>query len=160
LSRKVEQLASELSNVDWAWDVMSWQKKADDFGLKEKEILGNRRAYASPMGDIWYAYLDEGLLRVEVNYDIFEDSSSLSDLDYEDKVDEYFEKFEDDVASVEKILGEPTFCDGSAVKGFPKDQEADWLALWPIRNCRLMLQQKHGARKLPFRLCFVVAPPV
>lgn len=100
----------------------------------------------------------EDVLAAEMILDAFLDADALSEDEYEDKVDEYFEKFEDVVAAAKGVLGEPKFNEGAAARRFPGDQDAVWLAMWPRAGFRFMVQQKHEDRELPFRVCLVVAP--
>jgi hypothetical protein len=123
-----------------------------------RESKGKRRTYQDPNGLLWDAYLDkDALLLVEVELECMA-VHTLSDAEYEDQLDDYASKFEVVVKELGAALGKPAFCDGAGAVGFPDDQDAIWLALWPARNARLMLQQKHEARELPIRLVLVVAP--
>lgn len=90
----------------------------------------------------------------------FVDVPDLSGAEYEDKVDEFFALWEHAVAAAEIELGRPAFDDGGAARGYPEDQDAVWLALWPLPTGRLMIQELHEDRELPFRLAVVVTPPM
>lgn len=67
--------------------------------------------------------------------------------------------FESATEALAKFLGPPAFSDGAAADHYPEDQDAAWLSLWNYPSARIMLQQKHEDRELPFRICLVVAPP-
>lgn len=152
-------VAQEIHRADWQWARSWWESKAKQLHLIHQESKGGRVTYKDVNGLIWDAYLaGEKLLMLKVTIEVFEDVVSLSDSEYEDKVDEYTDKFEAAAKNLESALGKPVFCDGAAASGFPNDQDANWLALWPGNNARVMLQQKHEGRDLPFRLCLVVAP--
>src|SRR5690606_27608128 len=102
----VERLAQVLSNIDWVWIADSWEIEVAKLNLKELEMGGNRKTYADSHGELWDAYFSGGKLSfIEINYDVFEDVDSLSDSAYEDKIDEFFQRFEDDVKAAEKVLG-------------------------------------------------------
>ncbi|MDF3836845.1 hypothetical protein P3W85_28420 [Cupriavidus basilensis] len=157
--RSIKALAEKLSQIDWQWDQLWWEHVAQDLALRKKEAIAGRLTYADTDGELWDVYLKGGeIIFVEINFDVFDDIESLSDSDYEDKIDEYFKKFEVCVDDLAPVLGKPKFADGAAARGFPEDQEANWLALWEGKNSRLMLQQKHESRDFPLRLCIVVAP--
>jgi hypothetical protein len=152
------QVADQLCQEDWEWSASWWETKAANLGLVQREVKGKRRTYHAPNGALWDIYLDEdSLLLVEIEIDSVA-AQSLSDSEYEDAVDEYASKFEMAVKELAARLGKPAFCDGAAAGGFPEDQDAIWLALWPTQNARIMLQQKNEARELPLRLVMVVAP--
>lgn len=154
-------LATKLSTTDWQWSRSWWDAKANELALTEKESVGTRRTYVDPEGQLWDVYTrGDEVLFIEINFDVFEDVDALSNSAYEDKVDEYFQKFQDTARALKPLLGAPRFADGAAARGFPSDQEANWLALWEVRNARLMVQQKHESRDIPFRLCLVVAPNI
>jgi hypothetical protein len=87
------------------------------------------------------------------------DPHLLSEVEYEQKANEFEQKFRAAVAAGMRILGPPAFNDGVGCDGFPDDQDAVWLALWPSVDSRLMIEQKHEDKELPARLCIVVAPP-
>lgn len=152
-------LAKRLSTVEWQWTRSWWDTATDTFALIQQEAVGARRTYVDPQGELWDLYMrGDDALFLEINFDVLADAGSLSDSTYENKVDEYFQKFQDQVQVLKSFLGKPRFVDGAAARGFPVDQEANWLALWDVKNARLMLQQKHESRDMPFRLCLVVAP--
>jgi hypothetical protein len=93
---------------------------------------------------------------VEVTLDAYRDPHLLNELEYEQKTDEFHRKFQAAVSTGTRVLGPPVFVDGVGRDGFPEDQEAVWLALWPSANARLMIEQKHEDQE---RLCLVVALP-
>ena len=88
----------------------------------------------------------------------FTDVEALTDLEYEDQVDNFYAEFLAATKEIVSRLGNPVFSDGATATDFPDDQDAVWLSLWILPKCRLFLQQKHEDRELPFRLCLVVAP--
>jgi hypothetical protein len=154
-----KEIALALCQADWQWTRPWWEVRAASWQLSLRESKGGRHTYTDPNGLFWDVYCDEsGVLQVEVELDAFLAVESLSDSEYEDKIDEYTDKFEAAAKDLQAALGKPVFMDGSAAKGFPEDQDAAWLALWQCRNARVMLQQKHEAREYPFRLVLVVAP--
>jgi hypothetical protein len=155
--------AKLLATVPWSWDLTSLTEAVSSIGGEE---VG--RVAPAGTGRITFrvddfdvdVYFDSGLVvQAEVNTAVFADSDLLSTREYEDKVDEYFALFSAAVAATEAELGTPAFCDGAAADGFPDDQDAEWVALWPMENGRLMIEQRHEDRELPVRICVVVAPP-
>lgn len=147
------------SRINWSWTTPGWEDVVSAGGFRLHEQVGPRRSYGLPWGveaDVFA--VGNRIVYVEVTVDAFTESSDLDPLEYEDKVDEYYEKFRQAVELARPLLGEPLFCDGAAARGFPDDQDAEWLALWGLGESRLMIQQKHEDRELPFRICVVVAP--
>ncbi len=125
------------------------------------ETVPGRWTYIIASGLKLSVYMEDDRIEfLEITMDVFFDPQRLQPEEYERKVDEYFSKYEKAVASAERILGPPTFNDGWGSEGFPEDQEAVWLAQWDLLNARLMIQQKHEDKELPFRLCIVITPPV
>lgn len=85
------------------------------------------------------------------------DVDDLGDPEYKDKVGEFYSAFVSATKQIENYLGNSMFSGGAGANGFPEDQDAVWLSLWIAPSCRLMLQQKHEDRQLPFRICIVIA---
>ncbi|KGU91538.1 hypothetical protein X880_4289 [Burkholderia pseudomallei MSHR4032] len=153
------KIAKVAAQIDWQWDGEWWVREASRLGFKHEKSSASLEVHADPDGNAWRARVKEGkILFIEITFEKFVDVESLSVSEYEDKVDEFFARFEAAVAELTPALGKPVFSDGAAAKGFPDDQEANWLALWHVKNARLMLEQKHESQEFPFRLCFVIAP--
>ena len=159
---RTTSIAVRLASIAWAW-------RREDFDAILRHAGATRPAPL--VDDGWTRYdldqerLDvlasEGLVeRVEVTLEAFVDVPDLSGAEYEDKVDEFFALWEHAVAAAEIELGRPAFDDGGAARGYPEDQDAVWLALWPLPTGRLMIQELHEDRELPFRLAVVVTPPM
>ena len=158
-ARDIADVASLLYSISWLWTMRAWSERSGELGLMLIESRGQRRTYSDPQGRIWDVYLDgEAIVSVEVEDSLREDVASLSDGQYEDLVDEFYRYFVELCSCLTKTIGPPKFADGAAADGFPSDQDAVWLALWPAKNARLMLQVKHEARDAPMRICLVVAP--
>jgi len=155
-----KDIANSLREPEWQWSLAWWEAKAMEWHLTPRESKGSRRTYIDRAGLLWDVYCEDStLLQVEVELEAFLEVTALTDSEYEDKIDEYTDKFENVARDLQEALGKPSFKDGASAKGFPEDQDATWLALWPARNARVMLQQKHEDREFPFRLLLVVAPP-
>jgi hypothetical protein len=118
-----------------------------------------RTTYETPEGPRLSLYSEGDLAEfVEITLEAFQDPHLLSEVEYEQKANEFLEKFRAAVAIGTRILGPPAFNDGVGRDGFPEDQDAVSLALWPSGSSRLMIEQKHEDKELPIRLCIVVAP--
>lgn len=99
---------------------------------------------------------DHQLLEAEVNFDVtIVNRDLMSEYEYEDLNDKYFSKFEEATGRLKEILGEPKFSNGIGCLGFPPDQDAQWISMWDMDDYRLMLEQKHEDKELPFRICVV-----
>jgi hypothetical protein len=148
-----------LSAVDWTWTADDIPRVAQQLGAELSEDVGERKTYRTPDGAfVDFLLTGRKLDAVEVEVDAFMDTDSLDGEAYEDKVDEFFGKWENGVDRVEQILGEPAFRNGFGNRGFPSDQDAIWLALWNRERARLMVQEKHEDRDMPFRIVVVAAP--
>ncbi len=152
-------LVEMLSRINWEW------RRAEDersltalFGQPVATVLGRTSYQAESVEDLSLYYEGDKTEFVELTLDSFKHPHLLSPVEYEDKVDQFFDKYQSAVKAVTAVLGQPTFDNGAGAPGFPEDQEAVWLALWPRRDSRLMIQQKHEDRELPLRVCIVIAP--
>jgi hypothetical protein len=118
-----------------------------------------RDDYVLPNG--WTASVmkeENSPLFIEVDVEVFADVDELDEDAYDEKEDEFAEKFLSTAKVLAKAVGKADFCDGAAARRFPSDQQANWLALWQTPSARCMFQQKHEDRELPFRLCIVITP--
>jgi len=160
-SNNTVALAEVLVSLDWKWDKVSIEHMFSSLGWARREAVLGRESYMLPGGCRASIYNEGDIVEIiEIDFDVFRDVDSLDVLEYEDKVDEFYEKFLDTTKQLAEQLGQPIFSNGAAAKGFPDDQEANWLSLWNLPTARFMVQQKHEDREIPFRLCLVVAPPV
>lgn len=160
MSFELPSLVSSLTEVSWDWSKEGVQNSLESLGWKSIEEVMHRREYHVKDNVQASVYFEsDKCLLVEIVLDWYGDVQTLDKFEYEDKVDEYYQKYEQTVRIVENTLGKPPiFNNGAAAKGFPIDQDAVWLALWRFPNSRLMVEQKHEDRELPFRICLVVAP--
>jgi hypothetical protein len=159
IGSEAASIAKSLAAQEWKWDQESVESTLSSLGWRKSVSVLHRDGYTRADGRDASVYHDgdrPGLVEVEV--DVFSEVGSLDDLAYEDKVDEFYESFSSATKQVSEYLGSPAFSDGAAANGFPDDQDAVWLSLWNLPSARLMLQQKHEDRDVPFRLCIVVAP--
>jgi hypothetical protein len=153
-------IIQHLKDIRWTWSKLALEPVLTALGATHKEGVIGRCTYSIEAGSTLSVYYhDDQIEFLEFTVDVFFEPHLLSAEEYEQKVDEYFEKYEIAVGFAERILGPPVFNDGRGNNYFPEDQEAVWLAQWNLPNARLMIQQKHEDKELPFRLCIVIAPP-
>jgi len=153
------ELIGVISGRDWEWTAESVTRILGNQGWSRQAPVLHRIPFVDADGHCASLYLDgNNLPALEVVLESSANPSLLSPIEYEELVDSYYGKFEQSVSEVSEILGTPAFNDGSASNEFPSDQDALWLALWNLGKFRLMIQQKHEGREIPFRLCLVVAP--
>jgi hypothetical protein len=159
VKQKTLELVGRLKDVKWDWSEPGLDSLLTSLGTAPEDAVPGRRTYAFPSGQRLSVYAEDGRVEfLEATFEAFFDPHRLSPEAYEDKVDEYFSKYEEAVAAAEHVLGPPVFNDGGGAQGFPEDQEAVWLAQWNLPTARLMIQQKHEDKELPFRICLVVTP--
>ena len=154
---QVQEWITRLSKAEFNWS--NSDQSGQILGLTLLERVGGGSTFIAPDGVLvdFYAYAGS-LTAIELVIDSAE-ADGLPETDYEDVVDAYYAKFKNTVRLTVEVLGAPAFCDGMAAPGFPADQDSVWLALWPLTRARLMIQQKHEGREIPFRLSIVAAPP-
>jgi hypothetical protein len=160
IEESVSEILQSLRKVSWAWSKE---------GVLEGIAPLKPEPISSVSGRLTFQIIDSKTLSVyyhqdkvdfiEITIDAFNDPETLTPSEYEDKVDEFFNKFELAVSTAETVLGKPVFNDGMGSPDFPPEEEAEWLALWPLETVRVMVQQKHEDKELPFRLCLVFVPP-
>lgn len=149
-----------MGQVPWDWLLGNAEALVSAIAGDPVSRVARRVVYRlDGMVDLSLYYEDAMAILIELTVEAFPEPHRLIPAVYEDKVDEYFMKYEGAVAEARRVLGEPAFNDGAAAAGFPEDQDAVWLALWSVNNARLMVEQKHEDKELPLRLCVVVAPP-
>lgn len=154
-------IVKRLAPHEWKWDKIGIANTLLSLGWEQRISMPGRDGYVVPPGTHASVYNDGNhAILIEVEIDVFRDVDSLDELAYEDKIDEFHEKFFNATKQLAEHLGRPIFSDGAAANGFPGDQDAVWLSLWHLPTARLMVQLKHEGREIPFRLCVVVAPPV
>jgi hypothetical protein len=156
----IGNLLTKLKGVTWTWSKASAEQAIASLGARMIQGVPGRSTYETPEGARLSLYSEGDLAEfVEITLEAFQDPHLLSEAEYEQKTDEFLQKFRAAVAIGTRILGPPAFTDGVGRDGFPEDQDAVWLALWASGNSRLMIEQKHEDKELPMRLCIVVAPP-
>ena len=152
-------LLEKLRRLKWDWRMAEAERIVGSLAGQPTERVPGRTTYrVDGLENISLYHEGDQAEYLEITIESFKDPHLLSSVEYEEKVDEYFEKHKAAVREATVILGRPEFNDGCAAPGFPNDQEAVWLALWHGGNARLMIQQKHEDKELPLRLCIVMAP--
>jgi hypothetical protein len=156
---KLIDLLLRLQHVEWSWQLSRTEEIVSGLAGAPLKRLDSRLKYGlEGFEDVSLYYEAAEALALEMTIESCRQPYRLTPAEYEDKVDEYFRKYETTVATVSGVLGKPVFDDGAGGSGFPDDQEAVWLALWWGSNARIMIQQKHEDRDAAFRLCVLVAP--
>jgi hypothetical protein len=156
----IGNLLTKLKGVTWTWSKASAELAIASLGARMIQEVPGRSTYETPEGARLSLYSEGDQAEfVEITLEAFQDPHLLAEAEYEQKADEFLQRFRAAVAIGTRILGPPAFNDGVGGERFPEDQDAVWLALWPSGNSRLMIEQKHEDKELPMRLCIVVAPP-
>jgi hypothetical protein len=156
----IEKLLTKLKHATWTWSKAGAEQAVASLGARKIQGVPGRSTYETPEGPRLSLYSEGDVAEfAEITLEAFQDPHLLSEAEYEQKANEFLQRFRGAVAIGTRILGPPAFSDGVGSDGFPEDQDAVWLALWPSANSRLMVEQKHEDKELPIRLCIVVAPP-
>jgi hypothetical protein len=156
----LERVWDRLGTIGWCCDPVQLASRLSASRIHLAEDRGTRRVYDLGLGLQLDVYLTEGtVMEAEVTLDYTPvDRSVMSQEVYDDLHDQYFAKFQDCTSRLTTRLGKPAFLNGVGCRGFPDDQDAEWLSLWQRSGYRLMLEQKHEDPELPFRICLVFAP--
>jgi hypothetical protein len=159
VEERAETIARELHAIGWTWQRRDVDELVSRFNVTLVERVNGRETYSYPGGILLDVYTNVNAIEsIEIELESFDDVEELDDDEYEEKVDEYFGKFETVVDAVGHVLGRPVFNNGFGTRGFPSDQDAVWLALWRFDGARFMVQQRNEGRDMPFRISIVVAP--
>lgn len=155
----VAALLLTLRSTHWSWT----RTFADALSRRLRWVPvrpgSDRIEYQTPDGFPVTVYLlGSEVTGYEITLEAFDDTHLLSREAYEDKADEFYEKFRLTARTGEGVLGRPVFCDGSGAAGFPSDQDAWWVCVWKVNAARLMVEMRNEDRELPFRICVVVEP--
>ena len=152
----VARIAQEIAAFEWTWT-------ADDVAGIAQRLGAARSADRWITKDgarIAFDVRGTALAAIEIELDRFDDSASLDSLEYENKIDEFFDAWDAGTGAVSRAIGTPAFTNGFGNRGFPSDQTAMWLSLWNTARARLMLEQQHQGRGSAFRIVIVATPPV
>ena len=156
----IQTLLTKLKGATWTWSKAGAEQVIASLGARMVQGVPGRSTYETPEGPRLSLYSEGNLAEfLEITLEAFQDPHLLSEVEHEHKANEFLQKFQAAVAIGTRILGPPVFNDGVGRDGFPEDQDAVRLALWPSGNSRLMIEQKHEDKELPIRLSIVVAPP-
>jgi hypothetical protein len=158
--KELQPILRQLKDASWKWRTGEVRALIMSLGATPTDQVPERSSFnLKGFVDVSLYWNGDSAEFIEMTLESFEETRSLDPDAYEEKVDEFFAKYEAVVTEVEKVLGPPEFNDGGSADGFPDDQEAVWLALWRWRHARLMVEQKHEDRELPMRVTIVLAPP-
>jgi hypothetical protein len=152
---QTSRLVSQLRRVQWDDNAASLARAAQ---LKEVSSAGARISYRDIDGLAWDVYQSaEGIDFINVDIRTSEPVEDLPTSALERIYADFERGFGNFQKVISKILGAPAFVGGFDDAGFPDDQDAGRLALWPIDKARLMLELKHEGPEFPVRLSLVVA---
>lgn len=160
---KFDAAISALSHTAWDWTEEGFAALADTLGLvREPDADPAMPAYVSPWGKEWVqAIVEDGRVQrlellVEEKSPTWRPFTSRKLValgrKFRDKLDGY-------VKRVEAIKGTPAFVGDPGATGFPADEDAHVLAMWPAENARLMLTMRNEGPDTPFWISIVVRPP-
>ena len=133
----IDSLLTKLKGVTRTWSKASAEQSIATLGARLIQVVAGRSTYETPEGARLSLYCEGDLAEfVEITLEAFLDPHLLSEAEYEQKADEFLQKFRAAVAIGARILGPPAFNDSVGRDGFPEDQDATWLALWTSGNAR------------------------
>ena len=146
-------------SVAWNWEVQGASDQLEGFGFRPSGEEAGYLTFADQRGAGGRIMAESGkILWVEFVLSEFREPHLLDESAFTVKQAEYEQLFLRVVDYARALLGEPAFSGASGDVGFPRDQWADFAAVWPTPSGRLMVQQKHNDKELPLELCLVFAP--
>lgn len=108
----IGNLLTKLKGVTWTWSKASAEQAIASLGARLIQGVPGRSTYETPEGARLSLYSEGDLAEfVEITLEAFQDPHLLSEADYEQKTDEFLQKFRAAVATGTRILGPPAFND-------------------------------------------------
>gem|GEM_PF-3406421 len=152
-------IARLLHSTTWSWNVDSLALLSESLGLQPHQRIPGRATYRFSGGPTCSFYLSAPrILFVESTLDVYLDPEKLTPEALAAQDAAFVENYSRLVRSLSNAIGSPTFEGACTAPGFPKDQNAIRLALWPGKKARFMVAYKHEDPELPLRLCVDVYP--
>lgn len=156
---KITSVAAILAATQWKWNQSSIKEILASMGWQQHDSLPCRDDYSGFKNFEASVYKeDHSPFQIEIDIEVYLDVDELNAQQFENKIDEFKDKFFRTTEAIANSLGNPNFSDSFAASGFPDDQDAVYLTLWNLNTARLMLQLKNEGREIPIRLTLVVAP--
>ncbi len=157
---ELRDLASRAQSLGWSWHRRDWDSQVRALGLVPKGEAGTRLKYATSAGTQAWAYTDGSqVLTLKFELVALPNTRSISSEVNAATWRSLSANFERTVDAATASLGTPQFVGDPLVPGFPVDQDAARLAIWPLQGARFMLQLVHTDPDAPMLLMIVIAPP-
>jgi hypothetical protein len=160
---KFDAALQALVHMAWDWTEEGFETTARQLGLeRERDADPELPAYTTPWGKDWaQAIIEDGnVVRLEV---LVEAKSPAWRPFTARKLAALVRKFRDKhdayVRRIAAIKGTPKFVGDADASGFPTDEDALRLALWPAENARLMLILRNEGPDTPVWISIVLRPP-
>ncbi|MEQ8853028.1 hypothetical protein [Gimesia sp.] len=155
---EITSIAAFLAATQWKWNQSSIEAILASMGWQQHDSLPYRDDYSRFKNFEASVYKeDHSPYQIEIDIEVYLDVDELDARQFENKIDEFKDKFFRTTEAIANSLGKPNFSDSFAASGFPDDQDAVYLTLWNLNTARLMLQLKNEGREIPIRLTLVVA---
>lgn len=155
----LEKILARYRYVQWYWDAGKAQEQLEGFGYRRSDAGGEELIFIDLDGTTARIETDGDTVRwIEFILSEYQDPHLLGEVEFTEKQAMYEALFHHSVNQTETILGPPAFVGASGDAGFPRDQWADWAAVWVLGEGRIMVEQKHNDKELPLELCLVFAP--
>jgi hypothetical protein len=147
--------------VRWSWSRDTAAAQLGSLGLEALELEGDEWQLRDPKGIAVEVRLEGPGLRT-IAFILGEqcDPHQLEEGEFAALRDLYEARFHALANAAAELLGPPAFLGASGEAQFPIDQWAEFAALWPMPQVRIMVQCRHNDPELPMQLCLAFAPPV
>lgn len=140
-------------NIKQVIDVVNLENYESSLNALEKIFPVIRKEaefcdFATPEGIGFRLHRDNESV-AKVDFDIRQDDvEEMSEDDFEDLGNEYFEVWQGLTAQFEKVFGKPKYSNGFGNKGYPEDTEAQWVSLWPIGKKEQLTLEVHDGHDI------------
>jgi hypothetical protein len=154
--------ASELGRLihEHSWSLVveaDWQRTAESLKLLAGARKIEGRAFHTDLsGNRWAAYFDDRRLeRVQVSFDVFMETETLTGEEYSEKLAGYFKRFETAEKESSVLMGRAIYV------GKPRDEDDEdnlRLAIWNTATARVTLAVRSEGPDVPIRFVFEIVP--
>ena len=160
---KFDAALQALVHTAWDWTEGGFEAVMKQLGLeREPDADPEMPGYTTPWGKEWaQAIIEDGNverleLLVEAKSPMWRPFTTrkLTAL-----VRKFIDKHDAYVKRVSAVKGTPTFLGEHEATGFPPDEDAHRLAMWPAENARLMLIMRNEGPDTPVWISIVLRPP-
>lgn len=161
-------IIERLRSVEWKWNKAGMDAIAASIGLTDREPDSNWIKFRLPGTSLQPVYRarNQEVLSLQIRLASFDIGEFVNEENFSEILETQYasfeKKFEQSARQIAKILGPPSFKGGQDDAGYDQQQPDVWgamhVAVWTVKNGRLILMCDHQDKELPITLELSVAP--